>query len=304
MRVAFFGLPLAALALLRGGHEVVLAALCRPNAPGARRVRRLLGEDRVLDRPYVDDPELHARVRDLSPDLLISWFWTTRLPMTLVTSARLGGFGVHPSLLPRWRGPDPYFWAIDAGDEETGVTAHRLEAEYDTGATLGQRRLRIEPHWSSWTLARALDRPSLALLVELADRFSRGLPVPEAQQDASLVTPADAPDEALLELDFQSDATSLVRRVRAAAPYPGAWTFLGEEALVVTRAARTDAPRGLLPGEGAVVDGQAVIATAAGGLALLEGRVVGDDDVERPVDTAAIAAILAAANTPTLRDSE
>ena len=65
--------------------------------------------------------------------------------------APLGAIGVHPSLLPRHRGPDPYFWAIESGDLETGVTAHRLEEEYDTGAILAQRRLAIDASWNSWT---------------------------------------------------------------------------------------------------------------------------------------------------------
>ena len=71
-------------------------------------------------------------------------FWTTKLPPAWVKLARLGGIGVHPSLLPRPQsGPDPYFAAIDAGDEVTGVTVHRIEADYDTGAILAARNVTI-----------------------------------------------------------------------------------------------------------------------------------------------------------------
>ena len=103
--------------------------------------------------------EFVARVRAAAPDLLVSWFWTKRIPARLLSVAP--AVGVHPSLLPRHRGPDPYFWAIDAGDETTGVTAHRLDATYDTGPILAQRTLEIRPSWDAWRLARALDRPSL-----------------------------------------------------------------------------------------------------------------------------------------------
>ncbi len=274
MRLVFLGLPLAALALERAGHELVLIALCREDAPGTRRVRRRFAE--VVVRPALDEGFVD-RVRALAPDLVVSWFWTTRIPEEVVACATHGGLGVHPSLLPRWRGPDPCFHAIDAGDVETGVTAHRIAREYDTGAILGQRRVPIDPRWDAWALARALDGPSLGLMLETVAAIGEGTVV-EAPQDEAEVTLAPTPTEEALELDFKQPADALVRRVRAAAPYPGAWTFLGEEAVVVTRAeVAHDVPRVLEPGEAAVIGGRVVVRAADTGVALLRGRVVEDD---------------------------
>jgi methionyl-tRNA formyltransferase len=313
VRVAFFGLPIAALALMRAGHEVALAAISRRDAPGLRRLRRALGDDNVWVQPKMGIALL-ARVRAASPDLVVSWFWTKKLPMDVVGAAHRGGFGVHPSLLPRWRGPDPYFWTIDAGDAEAGVTAHRIDAEYDTGAILARRSITIDPRWDSWQLARALDPPSLDLMLATVEVFARqGSPI-ETAQDARHVTLAPAPDESMLEIDWKRPARAIVRRIRAAAPYPGAWTFVGDEALVVTRAEETERPRGLEPGEGAVVDGRAVVAAAEGGVALLRGRIVRDDrrddgredvdhDREDPVETPQIVALLSATKMPAPRDS-
>jgi methionyl-tRNA formyltransferase len=305
MRIAFFGLPMAALALLRARHEVALAAISRRDAPGLRRLRRALGDENVWVQPKAGIALL-ARVRAASPDLVVSWFWTQKLPMDVVGAAHRGGFGVHPSLLPRWRGPDPCFWTIDAGDRETGVTAHRLDAEYDTGAILARRTLTIDARWDAWQLARALDPLSLALLLETVDAFARqGSPV-ETPQDERAATLAPTPDESTLEIDWKRPADAIVRRVRAAAPYPGAWTFVGDEAVVVTRAEVTDRPRGLEAGEGAVVDGRAVVAASEGGVALLAGRIVRDDadgDREDPLETLQIAAILSATKVPAPSDS-
>ncbi len=294
LRIAFLGLPLAALLLARDGHEIVLAGICRRGAPGTRRLRALIGDARVDSRPALGKAYLQ-RIRDARPDLLVSWFWTTKIPSELVALAPLGGFGVHPSLLPRWRGPDPYFWALDTGDAATGVTAHRLAAEYDTGSILATRVVAIEPGWNAWQLARALDRPSRALLRELTERLRRGERLAETSQDESLVTEAPAPGDELLEIDWHRPAERIARRVRAAAPYPGAWTFIGDAAVVVTRAEVVERPRGLEPGEGVVRDGRAVIAASVGGIALLEGRIVGDDDVERHADVSAFVALLSRA---------
>lgn len=285
MRIAFFGLPLAALALLADGHEIAIAALSRKNLPGTRRLRRALG-DRVLVTPRVDASFVIPDV-----ELIVSWFWTKKLPVELVKRARFGGFGVHPSLLPRWRGPDPYFAAIDGGDEVTGVTAHRLDAEYDTGAILGRRSVTIDPEWSSWQLARALDRPSLELLRETVRAFERG-EVREEQQDESRVTLAPEPGDELLEIDWHRDAALVARRIRAAAPYPGAWTFIGEDAVIITRARSAETLTDVLPGQACVIDGRGYVAAATGSVELLEGRLVDDDDREHVLDQPALADLI------------
>ena len=303
MRIAFFGLPLAALLLQRDGHEVVHAALCRDGAIGTRRLTRALGMDRVVLKPDVGTRAFEARLRAAEPDLVVSWFWTTRLPAHVVEVARLGGFGVHPSLLPRHRGPDPYFWAIDAGDATTGVTAHRIAEVYDTGAILAQRTLDVDPSWSAWTLAKRLDRPSLRLLRDVTAAFAAGAPPEDHAQDDALATLAPAPDDAMLEIDWKWTSERIARRVRAASPWPGAFTFLGDEPVVITRVAEARTfPRALEPGQAWVVDGNAIVRTGDGALALLAGR--GGEEGEYDLDRASLADLVVALRGSSEGDEE
>lgn len=293
MRIAFFGLPLAALLLHADGHEIVYAGICRKGALGTRRLRRTL-DDRVAIVPKLTDPAVVARIEAARPELLVSWFWTKRIPERLLRAAPLGTVGVHPSLLPRHRGPDPYFWTIAAGDAEAGVTAHRLERDYDTGAMLGQRAIAVDPEWSAWTLAKKLDRPSLALLRDVAFAFARGAAPTEVAQDETRATLAPSPSEDELRLDVQKKtAAELARLVRAASPFPGAYLDIEGEIVVVTRArVEPSVPKALVPGEVATVNGRAVVRAADTGLALLSGRLVGDDD-ERELSEAEMAALVA-----------
>jgi methionyl-tRNA formyltransferase len=275
LRIVFFGLPLAALLLARDGHDVTLCALSRTDAVGLRRARRVFGE-RLLLKPSVRDPALLARVKALAPDLLVSWFWTTRLPMTLVRAARQGGIGAHPSLLPRHRGPDPTYWAIASGDEETGVTVHRIEAEYDTGEMLAQERLRIDPAWNAWLLARALDRPSLRLLRATVARFARGEEVRGLPQDPALATAAPAPDDEACALRWDRPTTEILRQVRALAPAPGAWTEVDGALVTVTQAAAAARyPRALVAGEGTVDEGRVLVRTGDGAIELIQAEIEG-----------------------------
>jgi methionyl-tRNA formyltransferase len=151
--------------------------------------------------------------------------------------------------LPRHRGPNPYFWSIDAGDEHTGVTAHRLNAAYDTGRILASRAIPVGQR-DSWQLARALDRPSLGLLRETALRLTRGEAIAETEQDEALATWAPEPSGAELKVDFGWTTERVLRRIRALSPTPGVALEVEGVPLFVTRAERADHyVAALLPGE-------------------------------------------------------
>lgn len=291
MRIAFFGLPLAALLLQRDGHTIVHASICRSEALGLRRLRR----SGVPIEVKPNATSLVPRLRSLAPDLVVSWFWTRRLPEEIRSLGPRGAIGVHPSLLPRHRGPDPYFWAIDAGDAQTGVTAHRLDGGYDTGPILAQRTVTIDAEWTAWTLARRLDRPSLGLLRDVVGRLARGEALEERVQDEANATLAPEPSEDELALRWALPAERIVRRVRAASPWPGAFTQIGDEPVAITRATVVDAPRALVPGEAAVVGGLGVVRASDGGVGLLQGRLERDS---QPLDAPAFAALIRQAQSP------
>lgn len=270
MRVAFLGLPLAALALQVDGHDVAVAFISRRDGVGLRRLRRRLGEPNVWLKGERTEEDFAACLRVLAPDLLVSWFWTGKIPLEWVRTARLGAIGAHPSLLPRHRGPDPYFAAINAGDPETGVTVHRIDAEYDTGPMLLQQALRIDPSWNAWQLARKLDRPSLALLREAVGRFARGEPVAERAQDARFATWAETPGVEDCALVWSESTDRIARKIRALAPAPGAFTEIGDLLVTVQEARPAEHfPRALAPGEAATVGGAVVVRTSDGALELV-----------------------------------
>jgi methionyl-tRNA formyltransferase len=290
LRIAFLGLPMAAVLLARDGHEVAWAGVLVDK--GLRRLEKHLAPGRTERMPDLSRADVVARIAAASPELLVSWFWVKPVPPAVLAIAP--AVGVHPSLLPRHRGPDPYFRAIDAGDTTTGVTAHLLEPEYDTGPVLARREVRIDPTWDAWKLARVLDRPSLALLREVVHAYADGRPPTPVKQDDSLATAAPSPTEEDLALRWSWPAERLARRVRAAAPHPGAWTEIGDEFVVLTRVRPTsDFPRTLAPGEAAVRrDGIAVVRAADAALELLAGRAEDDEtpltarDLARVVETA------------------
>lgn len=284
LKIAFFGLPLAGCLLAADGHEIVLAAISRADAPGRRRLSRMAGPSRVSLRPKLD-AAFRERVRAAQPDLVVSWFWTSLLPPELVAIAPSGGIGAHPSLLPRHRGPDPTYHAILAGDPVTGVTVHRIAAEYDTGAMLARVELAIDDRWNAYDLARALDRPSLRLLRDVVSAFARGVPPAEAPQDEAHATLAPFPEEDDLWIAWDRPTSDVVRQIRALAPAPGAVTEIGESVVTVLEVVPLAQPPAVLeePGESAFLRGRCVIRTRDGAVALakvdIDGEAASPDDL-------------------------
>jgi methionyl-tRNA formyltransferase len=300
LRLLCFGLPLAPYLLSRDGHDVRLAVLAPVAAPGSRRLAATIGAERVMRASALGaalEEAVAAALDRERPDLIVSWFWTRRLSQRLLARVPLGAVGAHPSLLPRHRGPNPYFHAIDAGDAETGVTIHRLTAEYDDGEMLAQRAIAIGER-DAWQLARALDRPSLALLREVVAAFARGEPPAGHRQDESARTWAPEPDGDALHVTWSWPNERVLRRMRALAPVPGLGIDVEGLALIAlkVRAAR-DYPAALEPGEAAVLgDPPAlVVRTADGAVAIEKASLEGPDGEPGPtLAGAALAAVVRA----------
>ena len=276
VRILYLGLPLGALHLERLGYPPKVAAIGHPGAPGARRVRRRLGAAGclLLGRPDLEDAGVWAAISSNRPDVLLSWFWPQRIPERVLALPRRGAFGVHPSLLPRWRGPDPYFWALYNGDAETGVTLHRLAPDYDTGAVVAQQRLAIRDDDDAWSLARRLDAPSLTLLGDAAARLAAGETLEGAPQDESTATLAPAPTAEDLAIDWRASVDAILRLVRAAAPMPGASADFGGHDVDVLEAKRYEAalPAALAIAEARCVDSGVAVRAGDGGVLVTRAR--------------------------------
>jgi methionyl-tRNA formyltransferase len=284
--IVYFGLPLGALALLQDGLDVRVACISRPDLPGMRKLRRVMLErgGLVLARPDLAHPDTVEMLRAAKPSLLVSWFWTKKIPLEVLRLCRRG-FGVHPSLLPKYRGADPYFWVIAAGERETGVTAHVLSPRYDDGAILAQRRMQIPKDCNAWELAKALDRPSLALMRDVAGRYARGESIPEIPQDEERATEAPAPSDEDCELVWDWPVDDVIARVRAAAPDPGAFTGYNDQTVVIVKVRpATDVPLALEPGDIVATAEGVMVRAADGGVVVLEARAEDSDVAVRGMD--------------------
>ncbi len=145
---------------------------------------------------------------------------------------KLGCLNIHGSLLPRWRGAAPIHRAIEAGDAETGVTIMQMDAGLDTGDMLMMHTLPITPTDTTATLHDRMADLGGKLIVLALEQAAAGRLKPVPQPEAG-VTYAHKIEKHEAAIDWHLDATTIVRRVRAFNPFPGAAATLNGETIKV-----------------------------------------------------------------------
>jgi len=113
-------------------------------------------------------------LRSLEPDLVICTAFPWKIPPDALAVPPLGWVNGHPSLLPRHRGPTPVAWAIRAGEDEIGITFHRMDAELDTGPILAQQRIPLGEPEEPDAFYERLGPVTGATLVEALQRLASG----------------------------------------------------------------------------------------------------------------------------------
>jgi methionyl-tRNA formyltransferase len=271
--------------LARSEHKPALV-VTRPDRPKGRGRKlqappvaegaRLLGLE-VFQPESVNSEEARERIALAEPDSVCICAFGALIKEPLLSAHPM--FNVHPSLLPRWRGAAPIERAIEAGDDETGVTIMRPVEEMDAGPICLQRAIEIRPDDDYGSLSRRLADLGGELLVEALDEQPEFRDQPgHGVTIAHKIGPEDR------HLDPERSAHELERRVRALSPHIGTYVELpGGERLGVLRAAAAVGTQ-VTPGElTASDDDRLLFGCAVGALELLEVRPAGG----RAMDAAA-----------------
>jgi hypothetical protein len=119
----------------------------------------------------VNGDAMRAALVAARPDLIVTLHFDQILAPETLALARFGGVNLHPSLLPRHRGPMPAFWMLAEDPGAAGVSLHRLAPRIDAGALLGQRRVALPPGLSVLEATRRLHLAGLPMLHDLVDRL-------------------------------------------------------------------------------------------------------------------------------------
>lgn len=248
MRVVFFGTPtlavsflesLLALPLSKGELEgvesemiEVVGVVCQPDEPVGRKAiltappTKLLAIEHsipVFQPTKLKDETFLASIDALHADVAVVIAYGRILPKTLLDRITHGFVNVHPSLLPKYRGPSPLQSAIVNGDDETGVTIMKLDEGMDTGPILAQTTIELAEDETTTTLTEKVIAIGAPLLIETLKGFVAGsiesrTQSKEGVSTCRLLTRDDG------KIDWNESWKSIDQKVRGLTPWPGTWS--------------------------------------------------------------------------------
>jgi methionyl-tRNA formyltransferase len=238
LRIVFFGTPDLACAILQtlldGPSFDVVTVVTQPDRPKGRDLKlrpsavKELATRRglpILHPARARDDAFALELRACQPDLIVVAAYGQILPQGILDLPRFGCLNVHTSLLPKYRGAAPIQWAILNGETETGATIMRMDAGLDTGDIVAQETLLIRPEDTSETLHDRLAKAGAELLARTIPVYIAGQ-IRLQPQPATGVTYAPRIKKQDGQIDWAQPARSILNRLRALTPWPGAFAHL------------------------------------------------------------------------------
>lgn len=258
-----------ALEALAARHEVVCVYTREPQEAGRGKkltkspVHEFAEAHGILVRTpkTLRSAEAQAELKALQADISVVAAYGLILPQAVIEAFPLGCINIHGSLLPRWRGAAPIQRAIEAGDNESGITIMKVVEKLDAGDMLLKGSVPITAETTGEMLHDAMAGLGAELIVKALDNWQNLHAEP---QDERLVTYAAKIDKAESRLDFSMPAEVLERKIRAFNPYPAVYFEYGGERYKILRAKVVDE----IGKAGAILDGAGRLVIACGDKAL------------------------------------
>ena len=257
MRYAFLGTPEFAAMILEGlikGGMPPSLVITNPDRPVGRKnvitpppVKQSIMEKVVSSKDTItilqpENPkDVYTLLRSTNYDFFVVAAYGRIIPKEIFDIPRLGTIGVHPSLLPKYRGASPIQSAILGGDKETGVTLFIIDEKVDHGAIVSDIKYQVSSSDTYKTLEQKLAALSVQLLIETLPKFVKGEIVPQLQDESKATyTKKFETQDAFVDL-AKDEPMTIWRKVRALNPEPGVYTIM------------TQKESGLIPANGRIV---------------------------------------------------
>jgi len=216
--------------LIRQGAEVALI-FTHEDSPSEEiwfsSVRELAESHKIPWRTSdINTPENVALLREIAPDLIISFYYRNMIRGEVLEIPGLGALNLHGSLLPRYRGRVPVNWAIINGETETGATLHYMVEKPDAGDIVDQEKVPILFTDTALDLFNKVTEAAVTVIRRSWPLLASGTAprIPMNLADGSYFggrKPADG------LIDWTKGAVPIYNLIRGVThPYPGAFTFL------------------------------------------------------------------------------
>lgn len=238
----------------------------------------------AIYQPEKLDAGIISQIKKIAPDLIAIVAYGKIIPQEIIAIPEFGCTNVHPSLLPKFRGPSPIQNALLVGEKETGTTIMLIDEKMDEGDILSQKKFAIDPNDTYATLSEKLAPFSATLLLEALPLWIGGKikPTPQNDSNASLCQLIDREDGHII---WEEEAEKIYNRYRALSPWPGIFSFWKNEEKMVRiklqkiSLAKNNPESEKISGKIFSIDNQIAIQTLKGAIILEEVQLEGKKPV-------------------------
>lgn len=186
----------------------------------------------VISVEKLKGEEITEKVRQLNPDLIVVVDFGMIIPLSILKIPPRGVICLHPSLLPKYRGPSPIEYALLNGDDITGNTIFYVVKEIDFGDIILQKEHKITEDDTSGSLRKTLAEEGADLVLEAVRLIKEGRAVSTPQNHAEAVLTEKLKKE---NINWGESAQAIFNKIRAFTPKPGISTVYNGKKIKITK---------------------------------------------------------------------
>ncbi len=177
----------------------------------------------------VNSEEFKTALLKLNPDVVLVGSWGEKIKKEIFSIPRLGFINAHPSLLPLYRGANPYYQVIKHGEDLSGISLHLVDEKFDSGAILFQRGVEVLPDDTGESLKKRTVLIARGAVFELLKKLQEDVIIPLTQQEERATYFSSKEMDVML--DFNKPAAEVHAHVRAIYPWGKTFFAVGKEFL-------------------------------------------------------------------------
>ena len=219
--IIFFGSDSWSIHVLKALEDNfdMVAVVTAPDSPVAHYFKSLILTPEKLDKNF------EFRISNFEFDLAVVASYGKIIPQTILEIPKFGFLNVHPSLLPKYRGPSPVPATILNGDKETGVTIIKMDEKMDHGPIVFTKKISLSGQEDFPTLINKLFQLGGEVLVEIIPDYIAGKIKPMVQRHTvATYCPLLTRESGYFNIENPPSAEIMDRLIRAYFPWPGVWT--------------------------------------------------------------------------------
>ena len=181
----------------------------------------------------IDEKEIDLLTK-IAPDIIIVAAYGLYLPPKIIDLPKFGCLNIHPSLLPKYRGPSPVISAILSDEKTTGVSIIKINDKLDAGPMLKSQIVDRNCSETAYDLTKRLFSIGSKLLIDIIPRWIKNeiSPISQKESDATFTKKITKSDG---EIKWNLSSKEIYLKTLAYSPWPKTYSWWNGKRIILTK---------------------------------------------------------------------